>query len=31
MMLVRLVQSIIRDVSDLRAGRPIYEGKKLFD
>jgi len=30
-MLVRLVQSIIRDVSDLRAGRPIYEGKKLFD
>ena len=31
MMLFRLVQSIIRDVSDLRAGRPIYEGKKLFD
>jgi len=31
MMLVRLIQAIIRDVSDLRAGRPIYEGKKLFD
>jgi TRAP-type C4-dicarboxylate transport system permease small subunit len=31
MMLVRLIQSIIRDISDLRAGRPIFEGKKLFD
>ena len=31
MMLFRLVQSIIRDVSDLRAGRPIFQGKKLFD
>ena len=31
MMLVRLIQSIIRDVSDLKAGRPIYRGKKLFD
>jgi len=31
MMLCRLIQSIIRDVSDLRAGRPIYQGKKLFD
>ncbi|MBR9986758.1 MAG: TRAP transporter small permease [Desulfosarcina sp.] len=31
MMLVRLIQSIIRDVSDLKAGRPIFEGKKLFD
>lgn len=31
MMLVRLIQAIIRDVSDLKAGRPIYQGKKLFD
>jgi len=31
MMLVRLTQSIIRDVSDLKAGRPIFQGKKLFD
>lgn len=31
MMFVRLIQSIIRDVADLRAGRPIYKGKKLFD
>jgi hypothetical protein len=28
---VRLIQSIIRDVSDLKAGRPVFEGKKLFD
>jgi TRAP-type C4-dicarboxylate transport system permease small subunit len=31
MMLVRLIQSIIRDISDLKAGRPIFRGKKLFD
>jgi TRAP-type C4-dicarboxylate transport system permease small subunit len=31
MMIIRLIQSIIRDVSDLKAGRPIFEGKKLFD
>jgi len=31
MMLVRLIQSIVRDVSNLRAGRPIFQGKKLFD
>jgi TRAP-type C4-dicarboxylate transport system permease small subunit len=31
MMLVRLIQAIIRDVADLKAGRPIYQGKKLFD
>jgi TRAP-type C4-dicarboxylate transport system permease small subunit len=31
MMFVRLIQSILRDVSDLRAGRPVYRGKKLFD
>lgn len=27
----RLVQSILRDIADLRAGRPVYEGDKLFD
>ena len=27
----RLVQSFIRDVNDLRHGRPVFEGDKLFD
>ena len=27
----RLLQSMKRDISDLRAGRPVFEGKKLFD
>ncbi|MEL6690260.1 MAG: TRAP transporter small permease [Pseudomonadota bacterium] len=27
----RLVQSFVRDIADLRAGRPVYEGDKLFD
>ncbi|MEM9032585.1 MAG: TRAP transporter small permease [Pseudomonadota bacterium] len=27
----RLVQSFLRDLSDFRAGRPVYEGDKLFD
>jgi TRAP-type C4-dicarboxylate transport system permease small subunit len=31
LMFYRLVQSIVRDVGDLRAGRPVYRGKKLFD
>lgn len=31
MMIIRLVQAIIRDYSDLKAGRPIFRGKKLFD
>jgi TRAP-type C4-dicarboxylate transport system permease small subunit len=31
MMFFRLIQSIIRDVRDVRAGNPIYRGKKLFD
>jgi TRAP-type C4-dicarboxylate transport system permease small subunit len=31
MMFFRLIQSIIRDVHDVRAGHPIYRGKKLFD
>ena len=31
MMTLRLVQSMKRDISDLRAGRPVFEGNKLFD
>ena len=31
LMFFRLIQSIIRDVGDVRAGRPSYRGKKLFD
>ncbi|MFT6389322.1 MAG: TRAP-type C4-dicarboxylate transport system permease small subunit [Cellvibrionaceae bacterium] len=27
----RLIQSICRDVSDLRSGRPVFEGYRLFD
>ncbi|MGB3316972.1 MAG: TRAP transporter small permease, partial [Albidovulum sp.] len=28
---LRLIQSFLRDLSDLRHGRPVYEGDKLFD
>lgn len=31
LMVFRLLQSLIRDVTDLRAGRPVYEGERLFD
>lgn len=31
MMLVRLVQSILRDVADMRAGREVFTGTRLFD
>ncbi len=31
LVMLRLVQSFLRDISDLRAGRPVYEGDKLFD
>ncbi len=31
LIMLRLVQSILRDISDLRNGRPVYEGDKLFD
>jgi TRAP-type C4-dicarboxylate transport system permease small subunit len=31
LVLVRLIQSFLRDIADLRAGRPVYEGDKLFD
>jgi TRAP-type C4-dicarboxylate transport system permease small subunit len=31
MIIFRLIQSMKRDISDLKAGRPICVGKKLFD
>lgn len=31
LVIFRLVQSFIRDIKDLRDGRPVYEGDKLFD
>ena len=31
LVILRLTQSFLRDISDLRAGRPVYEGDKLFD
>jgi TRAP-type C4-dicarboxylate transport system permease small subunit len=31
MMLFRLIQSVCRDVRDMRAGRPVFEGQRLFD
>jgi TRAP-type C4-dicarboxylate transport system permease small subunit len=31
LVVLRLTQSFLRDVSDLRHGRPVYEGDKLFD
>lgn len=31
LVIFRLVQSFLRDLSDFRNGRPVYEGDKLFD
>ena len=31
LMTFRLLQSLVRDISDFRAGRPVYEGARLFD
>lgn len=31
LVILRLTQSFLRDLADLRAGRPVYEGDKLFD
>ena len=31
LMVFRLVQSLIRDIADLRANRPVFEGGQLFD
>jgi TRAP-type C4-dicarboxylate transport system permease small subunit len=31
MMMIRLVQSIVRDIGDLRSGRPVFTGRKLFE
>lgn len=31
LMVFRLMQSLIRDIGDLRAGRAVHEGARLFD
>ncbi len=31
LMIFRLCQSLARDIQDLLAGRPVFEGEKLFD
>lgn len=31
LVIFRLIQSFIRDIHDLRHGRPVFEGDKLFD
>lgn len=31
LLIYRLLQSLLRDIRDLRAGRPVFEGNKLFD
>ena len=31
MMFFRLIQSIVKDISNVAAGRPVFQGKKLFD
>jgi len=31
LMVFRIIQSLIRDVRDLRDGQPVYEGERLFD
>ncbi|MEM8958944.1 MAG: TRAP transporter small permease [Pseudomonadota bacterium] len=31
LVILRLVQSFLRDINDFRNGRPVYEGDKLFD
>ncbi|MEL6959290.1 MAG: TRAP transporter small permease [Pseudomonadota bacterium] len=31
LVMLRLVQSFLRDISNLRHGKPVYEGDKLFD
>lgn len=31
LVMLRLIQSLIRDFTDFRTGRPVYEGDKLFD
>ncbi len=31
LMVFRILQSVSRDLKDLAAGRPVYEGERLFD
>lgn len=31
LMIIRLAQSIWRDIADLRTGQPVYDGERLYD
>lgn len=31
LMVFRLIQSLLRDFTDFRAGRPVYEGERMFE
>lgn len=31
LVILRIIQSLIRDIAFLRSGRPVYEGDRLFD
>lgn len=31
LMTIRIIQSLLRDIRDLRAKRPVYEGERLFE
>lgn len=31
LIMYRLIQSIIRDIGDIRAGRPVFAGRRLFE
>ncbi|MBA4783310.1 MAG: TRAP transporter small permease [Rhizobiales bacterium] len=31
LMIIRLTQSLLRDIADFRAGRPVFEGNTLFE
>ena len=31
LMIFRLLQSLIRDFADLKSGKPVFEGERLFD
>ena len=31
LIIFRLIQSLLRDIADFRAGRPVFEGGQLFD
>lgn len=31
LLMIRIVQSLLRDIRDFRTGRPVFEGERLFD